>query len=146
MVNFKEITKENLFPIIKLKVFEHQKDQVADNVISIAEGNYSEDAWFRGIYDDDTPVGFVMLSLEPENNEYCVWRFMIDQNHQGKGYGKATMDLVKKIIKEKFPEAKEILLSYVPKEENGADGFYKKVGFEETGKMEGGEKEMRFVY
>lgn len=146
MIHFKEITKENLFPIFKLKVFEHQKDQVANNVFSIAEGNYSDEAWFRGIYNDDTPVGFVMLSLEEENNEYWVWRFMIDQNHQGKGYGKAALDLVKKIVKEKFPDAKEIFLSYVPKEEGGADEFYKKVGFEDTGKMEGEEKVMRFVY
>ncbi len=146
MINFKEITKENLIPIIKLKVFEHQEDQVASNAISIAQGNYDDEAWFRGIYDDDIPVGFIMLVLDAENDEYMVWRFMIDQNHQRKGYGKAAIDLMKKIVKERFPEVKEIFLSYVPKENGGADGFYKKIGFEDTGEMQGKEKIMRFVY
>lgn len=146
MVHFKEITKENLWAIVKLKVFEHQEDQVATNLISIAQGNYEDNAWFRGIYDDEVPVGFVMLALEPEKNEFDVWRFMIDKNHQGKGYGKAALNLVKKVVKEQFPEAKELGLSYVPKEKDGADGFYKKLGFEDTGEMEGKEKVMRYVY
>ncbi|MGB1205651.1 MAG: GNAT family N-acetyltransferase [Chitinophagales bacterium] len=146
MINFKEITKENLFSIIFLSVFEHQKDQVASNSVSIAEGHYDETAWFRGIFKDDVAVGFVMLEFDNKNKEYGVWRFMIDKNHQGKGYGKASMDLIKKVIKEKVPDIKEIYLSYVPKEKGGADEFYKKVGFEDTGKISDGEKVMCFKY
>ena len=146
MIHFKEITKENLVPIMRLKVFDHQKDQVANNAVSIAQGNYEEMAWFRGIYNDDIPVGFVMLEFDLEKDTYWVWRFMIDQNHQGKGYGKAAMTLIKNVVKEKFPQATEIFLSYVPKESGGADDFYRKMGFEDTGKIEGKEKVMRFEY
>ncbi len=146
MVEFREITKDNLIDIMILKVHDHQKDQVASNAASIAEGNYSENAWFRGIYKDDKPVGFVMLYLNHKEKEYDVWRFMIDKNHQGKGYGKAAMELIKKVVKELAPDAKEIELSYVPKEKGGADAFYKKVGFEDTGKMLDDEKVMVFKY
>lgn len=146
MIHFKEITKENLSIIWKLEVFEHQKDQVATNGWSIAEGNYNETAWFRGIYNDDEAVGFVMLYLDDKEKEYGVWRFMIDKNHQGKGYGRASMDLIKKVIKEKIPDVKEFSLSYVPKEKGGADEFYKKVGFEDTGEISDGEKVMCFKY
>lgn len=146
MLNFKEISKENLFPIIKLKVKEEQEDQVAKNIISIVQGNYEEKSWFRGIYFEDTPVGFVMLELDTENSKYSVWRFMIDKEHQGKGYGKQAIEMIKEVIKEKFPDAKEIYLSYVPKEKNGADGFYKKIGFQDTGKLDNGEKVMCFTY
>jgi len=146
MVEFKEIDKENLSSILKLKVFENQMDQVASNAISIAQGHYDEHAWFRGIFADDQPVGFVMLYLDDKEKDYSVWRFMIDKNHQQKGYGKAAMDLIKKVVKEKAPQAKEIQLSYVPKEKGGADNFYKKVGFKDTGKMDEGEKLMVFKY
>ena len=66
MINLREITKENLIPIIDLDVGEDQKDQVAPNSVSIAEGNYSETAWFKGIFNGDIPVGFVMLNLNIE--------------------------------------------------------------------------------
>jgi len=146
MVEFREITKDNLIEIIDLKVHDYQEDQVASNAISIAQGNYSEEAWFRGIYKGDEPIGFVMLHLDYEKKEYGVWRFMIDKKHQGKGYGKASMDLIKKVIKELAPDADKIDLSYVPKEKGGADEFYKKVGFEDTGEMLNKEKIMVFKY
>jgi len=146
MINFKEITKENLLSILKLSVFDEQKDQVAPNAFSIAEGHYNETAWFRGIYKDDQAVGFVMLYLNNEDKEYGVWRFMIDKDHQGKGYGRASMDLIKKVMKEKVSDITSFFLSYVPKEKGGADEFYKKVGFEDTGEISHGEKVMRFKY
>jgi len=117
---------------MKLKVKDDQQDQVASNAVSIAQGNYSDKAWFRGIYFDDTPVGFVMLSIDKEKKEYWVWRYMIDKNHQGKGYGKAALLQVIDFMKT-LPDIEEISLSYVPKE-NGADAFYTKVGFIDTGK------------
>jgi len=132
MINLQIITKDNLSPIMKLKVKDDQQDQVASNAVSIAQAHYSDKAWFRGIYFDDTPVGFVMLSIDKEKKEYWVWRYMIDKNHQGKGYGKAALLQVIDFMKT-LPDIEEILLSYVPKE-NGANAFYTKVGFIDTGK------------
>lgn len=146
MINFKEITKENLSSIMKLKVFDQQLDQVAPNSVSIAQGHYSDDAWFRGIFEDDTPVGFVMLSIDHKEKEYWVWRFMIDKEHQGKGYGRASIELIKQVMKKEVPDITKLYLSYVPKEEGGADAFYTKVGFIDTGKMSGKEKIMCFTY
>jgi len=142
MVNFIQITKENLSSIMKLSVFDHQKDQVAPNAVSIAQGHYDENAWFRAIYNDTEAVGFVMLHLD----DNYVWRFMIDKNHQGKGYGRAAMDLIKKEMKEQVPTITELYLSYVPKEKGGAGEFYRKLGFEDTGKVSHGEKIMCFKY
>jgi len=146
MINLKEITKKNLFDILQLSVFDYQKDQVATNAGSIAEAHFEETAWFRAIYNDDEAVGFVMLEIDNDKKEYGVWRFMIDKKHQGKGYGKDAMILIKEVFKELVPDAKEIYLSYVPKKEGGADEFYRKIGFEDTGKMDDGEKIMCFKY
>ncbi len=143
MINLQEITKDNLNEILHLKVKDAQQDQVAPNSVSIAQAHYTHKAWFRGIYFNDVPVGFVMLSIDEKKKEYWVWRYMIDQNHQGKGYGKTALLQVIDFMKT-LPDIKEILLSYVPKE-NGADAFYTKVGFVDTGKKHG-KKEIIMKY
>ncbi len=37
-----------------------QRRMVTDNVRSIAEAHFSESAWMRAIYADQTPIGFIM--------------------------------------------------------------------------------------
>ena len=144
MITLKEISKENINAILKLKVSEEQKDQVAPNAYSIAQGSVHDEAWYRGIYFNEIPVGFVMLSLEPEKNEFWIWRYMIDEGQQGKGYGKAAMLKVIEFMKT-FPKIKEIKLSYVPKDHGGPQKFYAKLGFIDTDIMEEGEIVMKYL-
>ena len=147
MISFKEITRKNLGSILKLSVFDEQKDQVASNGDSISIGFFNpEYSWLRAIYNDDEPVGFLGLYLNEEKGKYQIWRLMIDKNHQGKGYGRISVNLIKEVIKEMIPKVTEIQLSYVPKGNRGADKFYKKLGFEDTGEMWGKEKVMSFKY
>ena len=143
MIRLVEISEENVIPICMLEVAEDQKDQVAPNSFSIAEGSYAERAWMRGIYDDEKPVGFVMLALEPEKDEYYLWRYMIDQRYQGKGYGKAGMALIIQFLKT-MPEVEELITSYVPNGERGANHFYESIGFIDTGEVDEGEIIMRY--
>tara|TARA_B100000470_G_C19579726_1_gene297247 strand:- start:80 stop:520 length:441 start_codon:yes stop_codon:yes gene_type:complete len=134
MINLRDITETNLISIIDLDVGEDQKDQVAPNSVSIAEGNYSKSAWFKGIFNGDVPIGFVMLDLNMEENKCYLWRYMIDKKYQGKGYGKVALTQVIDWVKS-LKIFEEIKTSYVPKK-NGADGFYKNLGFIETEKLE----------
>jgi len=144
MLSLKEVTKDNLLLIIKLQVKDNQKGFVATNAISIAQAHYSDQAWFRAIYFNNTPVGFVMLSLDDVKKQYWIWRFMIDQNHQQKGYGKAAVKQVIDFVKTK-PNAQKLMLSFVP-EEGGPKVFYEKLGFAENGKVhDNGEVEMELV-
>ncbi len=135
MITLKDISKENLIEIIDLDVKKEQQDQVAPNSISIAEGNYSKSAWFKGIYYNNTPVGFVMLDVNIDQNECYLWRYMIDKKHQGLGYGKEALLKVIDYVNS-LQKFKEIKTSYVPKDKNGADEFYRKIGFADTGKLE----------
>ena len=135
-VNLKEITKETIWPIMNLEVAEHQLSFVAPNANSIAEAYFSDEAWFRGIYLGDKPVGFVMLFIDEEKPEYFLWRLMIDKDHQRQGYGYQAMLQVIDYVKT-LPKAIELLTSYVPGEGNPSN-FYYQLGFEETGEdMEG---------
>ena len=142
MIHLREITKDNLSAVLKLSVHDHQKDQVASNAISIAQGHYSDIAWFRAIYSDEIPVGFVMLEVDNPKSDHWIWRYMIDKEHQGKGFGKEALDRVIAFFKSET-NAKEIWLSYVPKENGGPEGFYRKMGFVETGDIDDGEIVMK---
>ena len=119
MINLRDITKKNLFSIIDLNVKEDQKNQVAANSVSIAQAHYSKSAWLKGIFNNDIAVGFVMLDLIIEENKCFLWRFMIDEKHQGKGYGKLALNLVIDWVSS-LEAYEEIRTSYVPTK-NGAD-------------------------
>jgi len=133
MINLKEITKANLISIIDLDVSEHQKDQIAPNAVSIAQVHYSKSAWFKGIFNDDIAVGFVMLDLKIEKNICFLWRFMIDKNYQGKGYGKIALTQVIDYVKS-LKMFDEIKTSYVLTD-NSAERFYKNFGFIKSKKV-----------
>jgi diamine N-acetyltransferase len=143
-ITLREITEETVRSILRLKVSQDQENFVASNAVSIAEAHFSKNAWFRAIYADDTPVGFVMLYIDEDKPEYDVWRFMVDKDHQGKGYGREAMLQVIEHVRA-LPGAKELYLSYVPGEGNPAP-FYRKLGFNETGQWEEDEKVMKLTF
>ena len=79
----REITRETVNSILNLRVTKEQERFVASNAVSIAQAYFSADAWFRAIYADETPVGFLMLSEEPDEGEYFLWCLMVDAQYLG---------------------------------------------------------------
>lgn len=140
MVELRELTRENMREVMFLSVSDEQDEYVAPNAESIAEAAYVPQSWLRGIYADGEPVGLVLLAERPDEAWYYVWRFMVDQNHQRKGYGKRAMELVIEHVKT-LPNASELFLTYIPGE-HGPEHFYRSLGFDTTGKVKGGEHEM----
>ena len=142
-VSLREITGETVIQICKLSdtLSEQQQKMVAPNAISIAQAHFSDKAWFRAIYADDTPVGFIMLYDDSEKAEYFLWRLMIAGPYQGKGYGHKAIALLVAYVKTR-PGASELLASYVPTE-GGPEEFYRKLGFEPTGQVDHGEVVVR---
>jgi len=140
-VSLREVTSANLSAILNLSVSEGQQGLVASNAKSIAEAHYEEDAWFRAIYADETPVGFVMLSDVPAKAEYFLWRMMVDAARQGKGYGRRAVELVVEHVRTR-PGATELFTSHVKKEGN-AGKFYRKLSFAYTGEEYDGELIMK---
>jgi diamine N-acetyltransferase len=144
VVTLREITVGTVDEILRLKVAPHQENLVATNAKSIAQAHFHPGvAWFRAIYADETPVGFLMLYDEPDKPEYYVWRFMIDERYQGRGYGRRAMGLLIEHVKTR-PGATELLNGAYPRP-GSAIPFYEKLGFVLTGKVDeaDGELEMR---
>jgi len=82
-------------------------------------------------------VGFIMMSYYKLKDRYTIWRFMIDERFQGKGYGKSALTLAAQYLKEKY-NVDEIFLSVKPSN-TVAEELYSSVGFERTGETEGSE-------
>ena len=136
-IELRELTRDNLRAVLNLSVSPQQQKFVATNAHSIAEAHFDPAAWFRAIYAGEVPVGFVMLSMVPADGMYYVWRFMIDQAQQRKGYGRRAMELVIEHVRRQ-PNATRLLLSFVPGD-GGPEAFYTRLGFHRTGEEEDGE-------
>jgi diamine N-acetyltransferase len=143
-LSIQPVTKANWNVIAKLKVREDQNHFVAPNVYSIAESHYGYDEpdgsghWEMypfGIYDDRTPVGFFMYAYNFSNREFeaFITRLMVDENHQGKGYGKFGMQQMLEIFRQDN-RIHSVGISYEPDNEV-ARKLYASLGFVETGKM-----------
>jgi diamine N-acetyltransferase len=143
VVTLREVTGDTVRDILRLKVKPDQTGFVADNATSIAQAHFEPKAWFRAIYADETPVGFVMLYDNPDEPEYYLWRLMVDGRYQHFGYGRQAMQHLISYVRSR-PGATELLTSYVPGE-GCPQPFYTSLGFVETGEVDDGENVMRLV-
>jgi len=82
-----------------------------------------------------------MLAEAPTRGRHFLWRFMIDAKYQGNGYGAKALGLIINHVK-RNPKAKALYLS-LRRETGSAEGFYRRFGFEFTGKMEDDEHIMK---
>jgi diamine N-acetyltransferase len=147
-VSLREISNENLGPILSLDVTENQKTVYPrSNAYSIAEGHYPADddpVWIRAIYAGDTPVGFLMTSEAPNQGEYFLWRLMVGAQYQGKGYGVQAVELLMDRLRN-TPNPKSLITSHL-KGDGDAGSFYERLGFSYTGEVAGGIDHVMKVY
>lgn len=141
-VTLREVTRDTVREICNLRAGPGQQGFVAPNAISIAQAYFDrERAWFRAVFADETPVGFVMLSDDPEKPEYFLWRFMIDARYQRNGFGSRAIEILVDHVRTR-PSAISLFTSVVPGD--GTPGpFYEGLGFVYTGEKDEGELVMR---
>ena len=142
MVHLEPVTGENLDAVLALKVKESQKGFVSSAAESLAQAYvYTKTAFPFAVYDDQKIVGFIMMGYYEEKKYYTLWKLMIGQQYQGRGYGRASLELGIAFLKERF-RVKEIFTGVIPGN-TAAKSLYKSVGFEETGLFENGMEELR---
>jgi len=109
---------------------------------SLAEAYIYAECRPLAVYDDSALIGFVMYALDPDDGQYWIYRFLIDRNHQGAGYGRQTLrELIHLMSRE--PDCRFILLGVDPAN-TGAQAFYQACGFYLTGGLCAGELVMRY--
>ena len=72
---------------------------------------------------------------------YYLWRLLIDERHQRRGYGTATLDAVAAYVRAQ-PGASELLTSY-SEGEGSPRPFYERYGFVATDRVVDGERVLR---
>ncbi|HPT79358.1 MAG TPA: GNAT family N-acetyltransferase [Candidatus Atribacteria bacterium] len=150
MITLEQITWDNWEACIRLRVKEEQEEFIASNMYSLAQSyvallNDELPPMTYAICNDGDVIGFVMMyhdtadESEYDEESYGICRFMIDKDHQGKGYGKEALAKALELIRT-FPQgnATAVYLSYHPENE-AARRLYSAFGFVETGEMSGGE-------
>jgi len=160
MIDLQPISESNFEDVLELKASENL---VAPNWFSLAEAYVSlKQAMDEGelhraempfaILHDEAVVGFAMVTFEDgedvnaDGEIFWLSRFMIDEEHQRKGYGRATMQWLIDFAKSKPNgcEAKYFYTSYVPINQDAAK-TYADLGFEKTGQMLDGEEVVKLV-
>lgn len=142
MISIKEITRDNLDEVLALSVNENQRAFVSTNAESLAQAYvYSETAYPFAVYEDSTLVGFIMMGYYEVKQYYTLWKFMIDERYQNRGYGRKALELGINFLKDHF-DVSEIYTGVAPGNEM-AKHLYSSMGFEDTGLVELGMEEMR---
>jgi len=137
-VSLREITDQNREAVVALRIAASQEAYVSSVADSLEEARETPEGspWYRAIYADEQPVGFVMLSwnVTPDPpriiGPWVLWKLLIDERYQGRGYGREAVKLVADIARDHG--ASELLTSHVVGERS-PEPFYRQIGFVPTG-------------
>lgn len=135
VVTLRPIDEANLEAVLALRVSEAQENFVSGVAESLQEAKDEPGgraiAW--AIYDGETPVGFVMISDEVEGPGYIahyLWKLMIDERYQRRGFGTATLDEVTAYFRERNVD---VMWTSAGQGDGSPVTFYERYGFERTG-------------
>lgn len=129
-ITLREINAENWRECIGLRVREEQARFVATNENALALAYAHSEMRPKGIYANETMVGFLMYAKDPDDGLYYINRLMIDARHQGNGYGRRALILLADHLASMGAETLDIL--HKP-DNHFAVRIYREIGFEPSG-------------
>lgn len=117
MIKIKSIDELNFMAVVQLELTPAQKEAkwLSDNVFSLAQCwlyRENHDCFPNAIYWEDEVVGFVLFEIENGSQELLIWRIMIGQQFQGKGYGRQAVETIIEEAAVNYPE-RTIVADYV---------------------------------
>lgn len=145
MITFRPLDDANRSEVEALRTSPEQERFVSPVTRSLQEALEEPGAhaiqW--AMYDDGTPVGFVMIADEVEGDEYLpqfLWKLLIDRDHQRKGNGTAALVFVSDFFRERGRNA---MWTSAGEGDGGPIPFYERFGFVRTGEVHGEEAILR---
>ena len=135
MITLQPLTDDNRASLEALRIEPFQErfvNNVSDALQEAADEPGGRAIQF-GLYDDDTPVGFVMISDEVDGPPYIahyLWKLLIDRDRQRKGYGTAALDLVSTYFRDR---GNTEMWTTAGEGEGSPIPFYERYGFVRTG-------------
>ncbi len=142
-VSLRPITSANWRAVYQLTMTLTQQQQgfVSSNAYSMLEALFDpENCASRAIYAnvgndaDEVLVGFLMAAYDPEKQHYWVARLMIAGAYQGKGYGRAALQMLIDEYQARS-DCTELYIGFAA-ENTRARSLYTSLGFLDTGRFE----------
>jgi diamine N-acetyltransferase len=138
VVSLRPIDGSNRAEVEALRVSPGQEQfvsGVADSLQEAAEEPGGR-ALYWAVYEGERPVGFVMISDEVEGPGYIsqyLWKLLIDERHQQRGLGTATLDLIVEYFRGR--PGVEVMWTSAGQGDGSPIPFYERYGFEQTGEI-----------
>ena len=138
------VTPEDRASVMGLRLARGQDDYMTSMAESFEEADTERRAmpraWAVHDADEDTLVGFVMISdgiPQPMDDDlvgpYFLWKLLIDEAFQRRGYGVATIGAVVEYVRAR-PGA-DVLYTSCADGPGSPRGFYLRYGFTDTGRV-----------
>ncbi len=145
-VTLRDITQENWREALRLTVQPDQQRFISEYTPIVALALAKAYVRLGGatwspyvIYADSTMVGFVALAYEPDTtDQYWVFHYFIDQEYQGRGYGRVALQHFIERVMQDHPHCQMLQLVVHP-ENHHAQRLYISAGFRPTGAERWGE-------
>ena len=144
-VCLRAITEKNRKAVEALAVSADQRRFVSGVRESLLEaaGEPDAQALFWAIYAGEIPVGFVMIADEVGSPDYIpqyLWKLLIDERHQRRGFGTATLDLIVEYFRKR---GRSTMSTGAGQGDGSPVTFYERYGFVRTGDSHGDEIMLR---
>ena len=141
-LELREVTDEVREELLRSVVIDEDQQRFVSTVEgSLAEAAEAPEAnpWYRGVYADGEPVGFVMSAWDDSTYDgligpWFLWKLAIDRDHQRRGYGQAVVAAIIEIVRAEG--GTELFTSYVDAP-GGPGDFYARLGFVPAGDHDG---------
>lgn len=133
-VTLEAISRSTVRAVCELRLRDDQRLLVGPASYTVAEAHYEPGAVLRAICSDGAPVGVLLVEVDT-GTPYLV-RFMVDAGRQRHGVGRAAVALLAGELRELGHGTLET--SFAPVD-GGAEGFWRRCGFEDTGRTRSGE-------
>lgn len=114
MIRLELVNKDNFDAVLEVSLSAADERKVASVEYSLAQAWLYKDngqLYPYAVLFGQKVVGFVLLSIQEDKN-YYVWRLLIDQYYQNRGYGKEVIRQVIGLAKED-PSCPTITMNYV---------------------------------
>jgi len=134
------MTPELVPLVLRLEVSPEQAMFVARNAASLDDWKDDPECEPLAICVGDDVVGFAMFEATPDDDgtiEFNIFRLMIDRHHQGRGYGRKTMEALISMLRSD-PRPSRITTCFVPTNTE-ARRMYARLGFVEIDVDDDGE-------
>ncbi|MGT2716102.1 GNAT family N-acetyltransferase [Streptococcus respiraculi] len=134
MIKLQLVDETTFDAVLGLSVAQKDERRLASNLYSLAQ------AWLYREKDELEPlailagnqvVGFLLLMKQQEEESYLIWRLMIDQAYQNRGYGTEALKWVIRYAKNDST-CKRLVTSYVVGNHK-MRGILDSLGFQSTG-------------